>query len=187
MTNDPDERGLEVDPARKHPGLNRAEFEAKVRERRDQFERANDKITARSGRNLVSAIGIGLGLGLLMVFSLVFIKDIFVVFATVLLAFTAFELASALRHAGRDVPRIPTVIAAVVVAPVSFYFGAEWQWICTIAGILLVIGVALWAVTYVDRRVRGYERSAVVDADVESAADTDPAADSKADAEDRRS
>jgi phosphatidate cytidylyltransferase len=141
MTNDPDERGLEVDPARKHPGLNRAEFEAKVRERRDQFERANDKITARSGRNLVSAIGIGLGLGLLMVFSLVFIKDIFVVFATVLLAFTSFELASALRHAGRDVPRIPTVIAAVVVAPVSFYFGAEWQWICTICGILLVV---LW-------------------------------------------
>jgi phosphatidate cytidylyltransferase len=141
MTNDPDERGLDADPARKHPGLNRAEFEAKVRERRDQFERANDKITARSGRNLVSAIGIGLGLGLVMVFSLVFIKDIFVVFATLLLAFTSFELASALRHAGRDVPRIPTVIVAVVVTPVSFYFGAEWQWICTIGGILLVV---LW-------------------------------------------
>jgi amino acid transporter len=33
-----------------------------------------------------------------------------------------------------------------------------------IAGILLVIGVFLWAVTYIDRRVRGYARSAVVDA-----------------------
>lgn len=32
-----------------------------------------------------------------------------------------------------------------------------------IAGILIVIGVALWAVTYIDRRVRGYTRSAVVD------------------------
>jgi len=32
-----------------------------------------------------------------------------------------------------------------------------------IAGILLVLGVVLWAVTFIDRRVRGYERSAVVD------------------------
>jgi APA family basic amino acid/polyamine antiporter len=30
-----------------------------------------------------------------------------------------------------------------------------------IAGILLVLGVVLWAITYIDRRVRGYERSAV--------------------------
>ncbi|WP_235500632.1 phosphatidate cytidylyltransferase [Agreia sp. Leaf335] len=141
MTNDPDTPASEADPARKHPGMSRAEFEAKVRERRDQFDRANDKITARSGRNLVSAIGIGLGLGLVMIFSLVFIKDIFVVFATVLVAFTAFELATALRHAGRDVPRIPSVIAPVVVVPVSFYFGEEWQWIATIGGVLLVV---LW-------------------------------------------
>jgi phosphatidate cytidylyltransferase len=141
MTNDPDTSASDADPARRHPGLTRAEFEAKVRERRDRFDRANDKITARSGRNLVSAIGIGLGLGLVMVFSLVFIKDIFVVFAVLLLAFTSFELATALRHAGRDVPRIPSVLATVVVVPVSFYFGAEWQWICTVAGVLLVV---LW-------------------------------------------
>jgi APA family basic amino acid/polyamine antiporter len=37
----------------------------------------------------------------------------------------------------------------------------------TIAGILLVLGVLLWAVTYIDRRVRGYSRSAVVDPDLE--------------------
>ncbi|PVZ94890.1 amino acid permease [Amnibacterium flavum] len=30
-----------------------------------------------------------------------------------------------------------------------------------IAGILLVLGVVLWAITYIDRRVRGYDRSAV--------------------------
>jgi basic amino acid/polyamine antiporter, APA family len=32
-----------------------------------------------------------------------------------------------------------------------------------IAGVLLVLGLVLWLITYVDRRVRGYERSAVVD------------------------
>ncbi|CAD5995661.1 phosphatidate cytidylyltransferase [Agreia sp. COWG] len=141
MTNDPEVPTGTPEQARKHPGMTRAEFEAKVRERRDQFDRANDKITARSGRNLVSAVGIGLGLGLVMIFSLLFIKDIFVVFAVVLLAFTSFELATALRHAGRDIPRVPSVISTVVVVVVSFYFGAEWQWIATICGILLVV---LW-------------------------------------------
>ncbi|BDI22864.1 APC family permease [Herbiconiux sp. L3-i23] len=33
----------------------------------------------------------------------------------------------------------------------------------SIAGILLVLGVLLWVVTYVDRRVRGYSRSSAVD------------------------
>ena len=33
-----------------------------------------------------------------------------------------------------------------------------------IAGILLVIGMALWAVTVIDRRVRGYSRTAALDA-----------------------
>jgi amino acid transporter len=32
-----------------------------------------------------------------------------------------------------------------------------------IAGILLVLGIALWAVTYIDRRVRGYARTARID------------------------
>jgi phosphatidate cytidylyltransferase len=161
MTNDPDTPASDADSARRHPGMTRAEFEAKVRERRDQFDRANDKITARSGRNLVSAIGIGLALGLVMIFSLVFIKDIFVVFATLLLAFTTFELATALRHAGRDVPRIPSVLATVVVVPMSFYFGAEWQWVCTIGGVLLVV---LWRLAELSiPRHRASRRSVALD------------------------
>jgi phosphatidate cytidylyltransferase len=65
------------------------------------------------------------------------------VFAGALVAFTAFELASALRFAGRDVPRIPTVIAAVAVVPASFFWLAPGHWIVTLAGIVLV---SVWRV-----------------------------------------
>ncbi|MDO9395704.1 MAG: amino acid permease, partial [Herbiconiux sp.] len=42
-----------------------------------------------------------------------------------------------------------------------------------IAGILLVIGLLLWAVTFIDRRVRGYARTAAIDP--EQLDDPDPA------------
>lgn len=122
-------------------GITRAEFEEKVRARREQFDEVNDKITARTGRNLVNAIAIGLGLGLVMLFSLIVIKEIFVLFAAVLLAFTVFELTGALRHAGRNIPRIPSVAVAVLVGPAAYYWGREGQWIATLVGILFV---TLW-------------------------------------------
>jgi phosphatidate cytidylyltransferase len=57
----------------------------------------------------------------------------------------AFELATALRVAGRDVPRIPIIIAAVITVPAS-YFGIAavglnreaGHWLVTIAAVVLV-------------------------------------------------
>ena len=43
-----------------------------------------------------------------MLFSLIVVKWLFMIFAGAIIGFTAFELASALRYAGRDVPRMPT-------------------------------------------------------------------------------
>ena len=140
MTNEPGAADSAAN-AKKHAGMSRAEFEARVKGTFDQIEEVNDKINARSGRNLFKATLIGLALGLVMIFSLVMIKEIFVVFAAVILAFTAFELASALRHAGRDIPRIPTVLAAVAIGPAAYYWGPAGQWIGILASILLVV---LW-------------------------------------------
>lgn len=139
-------------PPKRGRGTNRAEFRAQVEATKADFERqvqatraqidaTNVRIEARTGRNLILAVLIGLVLGLTMVFSLIFIKELFMVFAGVIVAFTAFEFAQALRHAGRIVPRIPVVIAAVAVVPTAFYWGAEGQWLATLAGILLI---ALW-------------------------------------------
>jgi phosphatidate cytidylyltransferase len=128
-------------PARKGRSLSRADIQAQVRARKEQFDEANEKITARSGRNLVSAIVIGVVLALVMVFSLVVVKEIFMVLAVVLVAFGTLELASALRHARIHVPRIPSVIAGVAMVPAAYYWGATGQWLVALAGILLV---ALW-------------------------------------------
>jgi phosphatidate cytidylyltransferase len=103
-----------------------------------QVRATNDKINARTGRPLVRAIAVGLTLGAALLFSLILVKALFMVFAGALVAFTAFELASALRFAGRDVPRIPTVIAAVAVVPAAFFWLGPGHWLVTLAGIAFI-------------------------------------------------
>ena len=129
----------------------KAQFEAT----KAQIDATNVKIEARTGRNLIAAIAIGLAMGLAMLFSLIVIKELFMLFAGAIIAFTAFELASALRFAGHNVPRIPTVIAALATVPAAFYLGADGKWLTTLAGVALV---ALWRVAELalpSRRVPG--------------------------------
>ncbi len=147
----------DLPPRLKKRGHSRADIEATVAEIEAQVRATNARIEKRTGRNLPLAIVIGLGLGLGLLFSLIFNKDFFVLFAAVLLVFTAFELASALRFAGRDVPRIPTVVAAVVVSPASFYFGPQGQWLALLGGMLLV---TLWRVVEMIPQAR---RSTLID------------------------
>ncbi len=114
--------------------MNPAEFEAQLRA-------TNDRIQQRAGRNLALAVLLGLVLGLALLASILFAKELFMLFGGALVAFTAWELASALRVAGRDVPRIPTVIGAIGVVPASFYGLEAGHWYATLAAIALVV---LW-------------------------------------------
>ena len=109
-----------------------SDFEAQVRA-------TNDKINARTGRPFVRAIVVGLVLGLALLASLLIVKELFIVFAGALVGFTAWELASALRFAGRRVPRVPALIAALAVVPAAFYCLATGHWLVTLAGIALVV------------------------------------------------
>ncbi len=118
-----------------------SDFEAQVRA-------TNDKINARTGRPLAIAITVGLLLGLFLVLSLVVFKELFMLFAGLLIVFATYELATALRSAGRDIPRIPTVFAAVAVVPLTFYFLDAGHWFATLAGIALV---SLWRIAEVMR------------------------------------
>ncbi|MGV8884229.1 MAG: phosphatidate cytidylyltransferase [Microbacteriaceae bacterium] len=122
---------------KKH-GHTRAEIEATVADIEAQVRATNDKINERTGRNLSMAVLIGVGLGLLLLVSLIFVKELFMLFAAGLIGFTAFELSSALRFSGRDVPRIPTIIAGLMMVPAAFYWGAAGQWLSLLAGIGLV-------------------------------------------------
>lgn len=148
MTDDPGH----TQPPQRGRGAGRAEFRAQVQSTKADIERqvqatraqldaTNERIEARTGRNLVLATLIGLGLGGLMLVSLIFIKSLFMILAVVVVAFTALELAEALRRAGRSVPRIPVIVSAVAVVPAAFYLGAGGQWLAMIAGIVLI---TLW-------------------------------------------
>jgi len=106
-----------------------------------QARAANDKINARTGRPLLRAIGVGLLLGGSLLVSLLIIKELYMVFAGALVAFVAYELATALRSAGRDIPRVPTVVAAVAVVPATFYWLDDGHWWVTLGGIAVI---SLW-------------------------------------------
>lgn len=115
-----------------------SEFEAQLRDARKHFDDAQERINARTGRNLLFAIIFGLLLGFAMLASLIFIKELFLVVAAVLLSFVVVELAGALRYAGRDVPRTASVLATLGALPLAYYFPAVGQWWGITAAIVFV-------------------------------------------------
>lgn len=136
--------------AKKHPPT-RAEFEARAQEvradleargleARAQFDATQEKIRARTGRNLLAAIGIGVALGAVFLASLIIpnLKWLFIIFGAGLIGFTVFELSSALRQAGRDIPRVASTVVAVAVVPLAFFFHVQGLWLATIGAVILV-------------------------------------------------
>ncbi len=117
------------------------ELQAQLKHARDQFDATNELIKKRSGRDLLAAILVGLLLGGGMLGSLIFLKMLFVPFSAVLVGLAAAELASALRIAGREVPRIPTVGAAVLLMPAMYFLDGSGRWLALLAAIALV---SLW-------------------------------------------
>lgn len=126
----------------------REEFEAQVKHARDQFDQTQEKIKERTGRNLLAAIGIGVGLGAILLVSLLFYTWLFIPFAALLVGFTVWELATALRAAGRDVPRIISIAVGVATVPVAYFFHVPGLWLAVIAGVVIV---SLWRVAELAR------------------------------------
>ncbi|MFF2276604.1 phosphatidate cytidylyltransferase [Agromyces sp. NPDC058126] len=132
-----------------HERTTRGEFRAQVNARKADLERqfeaskaqfdvAQEKINARTGRNLLVAILIGLVFGGAVLLSLLVVKELFMLLAVVIAGFASYELAQALRKADYRVPRIPTVVVAVAAVPVAYYGGAGAQLIAVLGGIAVV-------------------------------------------------
>ena len=119
----------------------RSEIREQVRVTRSQFDEANARLTARSGRNLVFAIGVGVLLGGSFLVSLIVVKWLFVIVACVFVGFMVFELATVLRKSGTDVPRIGSVLAAVLAQPAAYLLGAGGQFWAILGAVLLAV---LW-------------------------------------------
>jgi phosphatidate cytidylyltransferase len=123
----------------------RADFDATVADIEAQVRATNAKIGAqaratnaaieeRTGRNLIAAIAIGVVFGAAFISSLIFLTWIFMIFAGVLMVFLALELTAAFRATGRNVPRIPSAIAAAGVIVATFYWHSRGQWLILLAG-----------------------------------------------------
>ena len=121
----------------------RHDLENQIRSRRAQLGARNEKLTARTGRNLPAAIAVGVGLGAAVLLSLIFEPAFFMIVAGALIGSLCFELTSALRFAGRDVPRLPSVLVGLAMVPLAFVFGVQGQWLGLLGGVLVV---SLWRV-----------------------------------------
>lgn len=110
------------------------DIETKVHDLEARAREIDARIEARAGRSLTKAIFFGLVLGLALLFSLIVVKELFMLFAGAIVAFTVYELASALRFAGRDIPRVPLVAVALAMVPAAFYGGAAGLWWAYLAG-----------------------------------------------------
>src|SRR5690606_1481966 len=95
----------------------------------------------RVGRNLLAAIGIGLVLGGVFLVSLLIWKWLFMLVAAALIGLTVFEFASALRFAGRDVPRVASTVVAVATVPAAFFFGVDGLWLAVLGAVVVI---TLW-------------------------------------------
>jgi phosphatidate cytidylyltransferase len=115
-----------------------AQIQAQIHAARDQIEATRARVNKRTGRDLAAAVGIGLLLGVVLLASLLWVKTLFMLLATVMVGFALYELASALRFAGRDVPRIPLVLLGCAIVPTTWYFGAAGLWWSTLGAVALV-------------------------------------------------
>ena len=128
-------------------GPSRADFDATRHDIEAQVRATNDKLNARTGRPIILAIVVGVALGAALLASLLIVKELFMLFAAILIVVASFEFATALRKVGRHVSRIPIIIAAIAIVPASFYgiapaigLGREaGHWLVAIAGVLLVV------------------------------------------------
>ncbi|WP_247738017.1 MULTISPECIES: phosphatidate cytidylyltransferase [Curtobacterium] len=116
----------------------RTDFEAQLRQRKADFGARNEALTARTGRNLPAAIGIALAFAVVMLGTLLLFTPSFMVVAAFLLGVGVYELTSAMRFAGRDVPRIPSVAVAIAVVPAAFLLGQVAALFTLLGGIVLI-------------------------------------------------
>jgi len=117
----------------------RADFERQVEAAKAHIDQANERIEARTGRNLILAILIGLVLGLALLVSLIFVKWAFVLFATLAVGFTTFELVTALRRHRRRIDVVPSVFVAAVITASAYFADSATRWAVLLGGIAFVV------------------------------------------------
>ena len=98
-------------------------------ERRSAGEPSGTK-PSRAGRNLPTAIGVGLSLGAVVLASLVFRKEIFLGVVIVAACFGVWELRGGLAQGKINVPLVPSMVGAIAMITASFVGGGQALTVC---------------------------------------------------------
>ncbi|MCX4393571.1 MULTISPECIES: phosphatidate cytidylyltransferase [unclassified Streptomyces] len=99
----------------------------------------------RAGRDLRSAIGVGVGLGALIVASLFIVKDVFVGVIVVAVVVGLWELTSRLQERkGIKAPLVPLAVGGAAMVVAGYAWGAEGAWAATA---LTALAVLVWRMT----------------------------------------
>lgn len=133
-----------------------------IRLAREQVEAVNERVNKRAGRNMPMAILVALVFGAVVLASLLLFKALFVVVVAVIVGFALYELSSALRFAGRDVPRIPLIAVGMTIAPLTWFLGGDGLWLGALGAIAIT---GLWRIgelAFVARTRTGF-RAVVAD------------------------
>jgi phosphatidate cytidylyltransferase len=96
---------------------------------------------SRAGRDLPTAIGVGVGLGVLIIATLLIRKESFAVVVALAVMVAIWELRSALRHADVRAPFVPTLVGSSVMMWAGYVHGPAGL---TVAWALTCAAVVLW-------------------------------------------
>jgi len=96
---------------------------------------------SRAGRDLPAAIGVGVILGALVLASLFFVKDVFVLLVVIAIGAGMIEITRAFKTSNIHVPLVPVLTGGSVMLIGAFYGGVETA---AVAMALTVIGTLIW-------------------------------------------
>jgi len=99
------------------------------------------RATGRAGRDMASAIGVGLGLGAVILAALLIWRPAFLLVLTAAVLISIVELTGALRRGGSHPPRTPVLIGALAMVGLAWTRGPSGL---VIAFLLTVSAVLLW-------------------------------------------
>ncbi len=117
----------------------RDEFKSHVDQAFDQFDQVNEKIKARTGRDLIMAIAFGAAIGATVIASLIWLPALFSLVVAVAAAAGVSELTLAFRQSGRRVDLIPQIIGALGMITAATFGPPSLAWLGLFAGIALVV------------------------------------------------
>jgi len=99
------------------------------------------RATGRAGRDMASAVGVGLGLGGVVIATLLIWRPAFLLVLTLAVLISIVELTGALERGGHRPPRTPVLVGAVAMVALAWTRGPSGL---VVAFLLTVFAVLLW-------------------------------------------